>query len=237
MYSRLRLSFSLLACLGLISVSPVWGLDLETDEQKYSYAVGIQIGTQLMNQFSPEESGVDVQALLAGIRDVIHDHERLLTEEDITRVIEERQLAMQAQAQARAVAAAQAGAEWRTENRNQAGVTETASGLQYSVIHSAEETSSDSPGINDTVVVHYRGTFIDGREFDSSIARGVPVRFSLNGIIPGWQEALQLMRTGDKWNVVIPPELAYGESGSGSIGPNETLIFEIELLEVKRGSE
>lgn len=92
------------------------------------------------------------------------------------------------------------------------------------------------PGPDDTVVVHYRGTLIDGTEFDSSHSRGVPATFPLSGIIPGWKEILQLMRPGDKWNVVIPPELAYGERGAGAnIGPNETLIFEIELLEVKKG--
>ena len=111
------------------------------------------------------------------------------------------------------------------------GVKKTDSGIAYTVI---TEGSGKQPTATDTVSVHYRGTLIDGTEFDSSIARGTPAEFSLNGIIPGWQEALQMMKEGGKWEVVIPSELAYGERGAGgTIGPHATLIFEIELLAVK----
>ena len=207
---------------------------LQTNQQKYGYAVGTRIAAQLMAQFSQDGSGIDMQALAAGISDVVNGGSRLMTDEEAFQIIENRQAAVQQEAEARAEAVAMAGAEWRAENRKQDGVSQTESGLQYSVIISGE-ASAPSPGPDDTVVVHYRGTFLDGTEFDSSYSRGVPATFSLNGIIPGWQEALQLMRAGDKWNVVIPPELAYGPRGSGAIGPNETLLFEIELLEVKGG--
>lgn len=207
---------------------------LQTDQQQYGYAVGTRIAAQLMAQFGQGESGIDMQALAAGISDMINGAELLMSDEEAIRVIEDRQLALQRNAEARAQSAARQGEAWRAENRKRAGVTQTESGLQYSVIRSGE-ASAPSPGPDDTVVVHYRGTFLDGTEFDSSYSRGVPVTFPLNGIIPGWQEALQLMRAGDRWNVVIPPELAYGPSGSGTIGPNETLLFEIELIEVKGG--
>ena len=123
------------------------------------------------------------------------------------------------------------GEAFQVEYSQRHGVVVTASGLQYRVIEMGE---GRSPGPADTVVVHYVGQLIDGTEFDSSRGRGPPATFSLGGIIPGWQEALQLMREGDVWEVVIPSELAYDAQGAGaSIGPNETLVFEIELISVK----
>ncbi len=227
-------ALSLSVMLALCTTATAQQTSLQTDQQKYGYAVGTRVAAQLMAQFSQDGTGIDMQALAAGISDVINGGNRLMTDEEAIRVIETRQTAMQQEAEARAEAVAIAGAEWRAENRSKAGVSQTDSGLQYSIIGSGEATAP-SPGPDDTVVVHYRGTFLDGTEFDSSYSRGVPATFSLNGIIPGWKEALQLMRAGDKWNVVIPPELAYGPRGSGAIGPNETLVFEIELLEVKGG--
>ena len=123
------------------------------------------------------------------------------------------------------------GETFQVEYSQRQGVVATASGLQYRVIETGE---GRSPGPADTVVVHYVGRLIDGTEFDSSRDRGTPATFSLGGIIPGWKEALQLMREGDVWEAVIPSELAYGARGAGtSIGPNETLVFEIELISVK----
>ena len=123
------------------------------------------------------------------------------------------------------------GETFRAEYSQRQGGMATASGLQYRVIETGE---GRSPGPADTVVVHYVGRLIDGTEFDSSRARGTPATFSLGGIIPGWKEALQLMHEGDVWEAVIPSELAYGARGAGtSIGPNETLVFEIELISVK----
>ncbi len=122
------------------------------------------------------------------------------------------------------------GREYMAANGRREGVTTTASGLQYEVLESGQGTS---PGRRDSVSVHYRGLFIDGRTFDSSIARGQPAQFRVDGVIAGWTEALQMMRVGDRWRLVIPPQLAYGEAGAGDvIGPNETLVFEVELLAV-----
>lgn len=224
-----------LAAILLPSLSLAQQPALETDQQKYSYAVGTRIAAQLLSQFGQENTGIDMKALAAGISDTVGGGDRLMTDEEAVAAIEAQQAALRAEAEAVAEATAEQGAAWRAENKTKDGVTETESGLQYSVVSSGSD-AAPQPGPSDTVVVHYRGTLLDGTEFDSSHSRGVPATFSLNGIIPGWKEALQLMRVGDKWNVVVPPELAYGQRGAGGrIGPNETLLFEIELLEVKGG--
>jgi FKBP-type peptidyl-prolyl cis-trans isomerase len=120
------------------------------------------------------------------------------------------------------------GEKFLTENKTKEGVKTTESGLQYKVLEAGE---GPSPKAGDTVTVHYRGTFVDGTEFDSSYQRGEPATFPLTGVIPGWTEALQLMKKGSKWMLFIPSELAYGERGAGNrIPPNSTLIFEVELL-------
>ena len=124
------------------------------------------------------------------------------------------------------------GLAFLAENGKRATVTTTASGLQYEVLASG---TGAKPGPTDTVTTHYHGTFIDGRVFDSSVDRGAPAEFRVDGVIAGWTEALQLMAVGDKWKLYVPSQLAYGERGSGAIGPNETLIFEVELLGVKAG--
>lgn len=125
----------------------------------------------------------------------------------------------------------EAGQAFLAENALRANVVTTASGLQYEVLTSGDGAA---PGPRDTVTTHYHGTFIDGRVFDSSVERGAPATFSVDRVIGGWQEGLQLMKVGDKWKLYIPPDLAYGEEGTSGIGPNETLIFEVELLNVQR---
>ena len=115
------------------------------------------------------------------------------------------------------------------ENKQKDGVITTESGLQYLIL---SEGRGNNPTLNDNVTVHYHGTLIDGTIFDSSVDRKQPATFPLNGVIPGWQEALQMMSVGSKWKIFIPSELAYGESGAGAIGPNSTLIFEVELLSI-----
>jgi len=118
----------------------------------------------------------------------------------------------------------------RAKNPEPAGVVTTDSGLQYEVLKSG---NGATPGPTDTVTTHYHGTFVDGRVFDSSVERGVPASLPVNGVIKGWTEALQLMKVGDKWKIVCPPDLAYGEQGRSGIPPNSTLVFEIELLDVQ----
>lgn len=125
----------------------------------------------------------------------------------------------------------EAGQAFLAENALRANVVTTASGLQYEVVASGDGAT---PGPVDIVTTHYHGTFIDGRVFDSSVERGAPSAFPVDRVIRGWQEGLQLMKVGDKWKLYLPPDLAYGEAGTSGIGPNETLIFEVELLDVQR---
>lgn len=123
-----------------------------------------------------------------------------------------------------------AGRAFLAENAKREGVVTTASGLQYEVLASGD---GETPGPTDTVTTHYHGTFVDGRIFDSSVQRGTPASFPVNRVIKGWTEALQMMKVGDKWKIVCPPDLAYGEQGRGGIPPSSTLIFEVELLGVQ----
>ncbi len=208
-------------------------LALDSSEKKYSYAVGTRLAQQLSEQFGGEEGGINMEALAAGITDAITGKTPQMTDEEAIAAIEAKQQERLAEALEKSNEAAARGDAYREENGKKEGVVQTDSGLQYLVVSSGD-ASGDLPAADSTVVVNYRGTLIDGTEFDSSYNRGEPATFSLSGIIPGWSEVLQLMRAGDKWSVVIPPELAYGPRGAGpQIGPNETLIFDIELLEVK----
>lgn len=202
---------------------------LSTQEQKLSYIFGQNIGSQ----FRSESVDVDVEAFSAGVRDALDDAEPRLSEEEMMTVLEAFQEQQIAKQEAETAAAAEenkaAGEAFLAENAEKEGVVALDSGLQYKVI---EEGEGASPAADDTVKVHYRGTLIDGTVFDSSYKRGVPATFGVNQVIPGWTEALQLMKEGAKWELYIPPSLAYGPGGTGgAIGPNETLIFEVELLD------
>ena len=219
----------------LIALSPSAVADeqslIRTDQQMVSYTLGYQIGGQLAVQIREGEVDLDPEAFAQAIADVLAGRPPAMTSVQM-----EAALAMfQQQQNSRRNSAVETGQSrgeaFQVEYSQRQGVVATASGLQYRVIETGE---GRSPGPADTVVVHYVGQLIDGTEFDSSRGRGTPATFSLGGIIPGWQEALQLMHEGDIWEVVIPSELAYGAQGAGaSIGPNETLIFEIELIGVK----
>ncbi|MEE9322630.1 MAG: FKBP-type peptidyl-prolyl cis-trans isomerase [Granulosicoccus sp.] len=196
---------------------------LETPEDKASYSLGMMIGENI-KQFGEFDFDLLVEAMKAqhGGSDT------LLTMEEAQAALEEQQIAAAAEASA---AAAVAGGEFLASNKAKEGVQLTDSGLQYEVI---SEADGPKPTLEDTVSVHYVGTLIDGTEFDSSVARGEPAEFPLNGVIPGWTEGLQLMNVGSKYRFVIPSDLAYGDQGAGqSIGPGETLVFEVELLEIK----
>ena len=210
-------------------------VNLDTDDKKYSYAIGTKIGQQMAQQFSGQ-GDIDIHTLLQGVIAVIEETGALLSEEDGNEIIQERHKKKLAEAAAVAGEIAEKNKEFMEMNKAREEVTTTDSGLQYEVLEAGDEGQAN-PATTDTVVVHYEGTLIDGTVFDSSYARGEPATFPLGSIIPGWQEVLQLMNPGDKWKVVIPPELAYGEQGAGqSIGPNETLLFDIELLEVKKSA-
>jgi FKBP-type peptidyl-prolyl cis-trans isomerase FklB len=208
---------------------------LDTDDKKYSYAIGTKIGQQMAQQFG-NQGDIDLHSLLQGVIAIIEGTEPLLSEEVGNEIIQERHQKQLAEAAEMADDIAAKSREFMEMNKAREGVITTDSGLQYEVEEAGDEGQA-SPATTDTVVVHYEGTLIDGTVFDSSYARGEPATFPLGSIIPGWQEVLQLMKPGDKWKVVIPPELAYGERGAGqSIGPNETLLFDIELLEIKKSA-
>lgn len=202
-----------------------------TQREQFSYALGFQIGSQIGQQIMAEGLDLDPAFLARAIQDVIQGNDPMLSIDEMNAAIMGQQQQAQEQSMQQAQAAIDAGNAFREQYANQEGVTRTESGLLYKELTAG---AGEKPGPQDTVVVHYRGTLINGTEFDSSIKRNQPASFSLGGIIPGWQEVLQLMPEGSRWEVVIPPELAYGSQGAGgAIGPEETLVFEIELIEVK----
>lgn len=203
---------------------------LDSQEAKVSYILGTNVG----GQFKSEGITVDTDALLAGITDATNDVPPRMTQEEIIEVLQafqEEQLAKQEAAfQAAAEANKQEGEKFLADNAAKEGIVTLDSGLQYKIV---TEGSGEMPSETDTVQVHYRGTLVDGSEFDSSYRRGEPAEFAVNQVIPGWTEALQLMKEGAKWELFIPPELAYGPGGAGGpIGPNQTLLFEVELLKI-----
>jgi FKBP-type peptidyl-prolyl cis-trans isomerase FklB len=204
--------------------------DLTNPKQKASYAIGLNIGTTLKRQ----ELDVDTKALTAGITDGFAG-KPALTEDEQKAVLMDLQKSVMARAEEKQNAAAEtnlkAGEAFLAANAKKEGVKTTASGLQYKVINSG---TGLSPKLTDVVKVHYHGTLIDGTVFDSSVRRNQPATFPVNGVIPGWTEALQLMKVGDKWKLFIPAKLAYGEQGPGPIGPNSVLIFEVELLGIEK---
>ncbi len=226
------LRFVAILSLGLLSVS-AYAADpsLKTQKDKVSYSIGLDIGGNLKNQ----SIEIDPKLLAQGIQDAVSGGKRLLTEEEVQGVMMAFQQEMQAKAATRAKEAGdknlKEGSTFMAENKKKKGVTALPSGLQYKIITAG---TGKKPKATDTVTTHYRGTLIDGTEFDSSIKRGEPASFPVSGVIPGWTEALQLMPVGSKWQLVVPPDLAYGPRGAGQqIGPNATLVFEVELLSIQ----
>ena len=198
-----------------------------TVELQASYGIGRQIGDQVAS--NPFE-GLDADAVAQGVIDALKGNEMAVEVEDLRAafgVINER---MQAEHEAKAKVAAAAGQEFLAENAKKDGVVVTESGLQYEVL---TEGTGEKPTAASTVRTHYHGTLIDGTVFDSSYDRGQPAEFPVGGVIKGWTEALQLMSVGSKYRLTIPYELAYGEQGAGgAIGPYQTLVFDVELLEI-----
>ncbi|MBL6917135.1 FKBP-type peptidyl-prolyl cis-trans isomerase [Arenicellales bacterium IMCC55707] len=221
----------LLATL-LVSVNAVAEVGKpQTNQDQFSYAIGYQIGSQIAQQLKSEGLDVNPAFLAKALEDVIAGNEPALTIDEMNAAISSAQQQAQEQTMVNAQLAVEAGETFRNQYAEQDGVMRTDSGMLYRIL---DEGSGEKPAASDTVVVHYRGTLINGAEFDSSIKRNQPATFGLNSIIPGWQEILQLMPEGSRWEVVIPPALAYGSTGAGGmIGPEETLIFEIELIEIK----
>jgi len=206
-------------------------LELKDQKNKESYSLGYQFGQTLKFQ------GVDINpdVYTSGMRDGLGGKEPQMTSEEIRATITSLQQRLQAARQKelkeKAAKNLEEGKKFLVENQKKEGIKTLPSGLQYKVL---TEGSGKMPKAEDTVTVNYKGTLIDGTEFDSSYKRGQPATFQVKGVIRGWTEALQLMKEGSKWQLFIPSELAYGERGAGrDIGPNATLIFEVELLTIK----
>jgi FKBP-type peptidyl-prolyl cis-trans isomerase len=207
---------------------------LTNQKDKVSYSIGMDIGNNLKRQ----SIDVDVDLLAKGVKDALAGGETLLSDEEARETLVALQKELRAKALERKKLDAEKnkkeGEAFLAENKTKGGVVSLPSGLQYKILRSGD---GSSPKGTDTVETNYRGTLIDGTEFDSSYKRGQAAVFPVNGVIAGWTEALQLMKVGDKWQLFVPPELAYGERGAGPIGPNSTLIFDVELLSIKSDME
>jgi len=203
-------------------------LVLKTQKEKASYALGMNVGKGLGASLRQQSVEVEQSILLRGMKDALAGGKTLLTEDEMKAVLTQLQTDMLAKA---AEANKKAGEEFLAANKTKEGVVTLSSGLQYKILTAG---TGPKPAATDTVSCNYRGTLLDGNEFDSSYKRGQPLSIQVNGVIKGWTEALQLMPVGSKWQVFIPSDLAYGDRGAGSgIGPGATLIFEVELLSIQ----
>jgi FKBP-type peptidyl-prolyl cis-trans isomerase FklB len=203
---------------------------LKDQKDKVSYSIGLNIGANFVKQKVP----INADALAAGIRDALANKPQM-TDEQVKQTMQAFEKDMISQQKAMGEKNAADGAKFLEENKKKEGVKTTPSGLQYK---SLKEGTGAQPKATDTVTVNYRGTLMDGSEFDSSYKRNEPATFPLNGVIKGWTEGLQFMKKGSKYQFFIPANLAYGERSPGAgIPPNSTLIFEVELLDIKGGAD
>lgn len=217
------------------AAAPAADVALENSDQRLSYGIAFGLGQRMAQDGMP----MDIDAFAAGFRDGAEGKEGKMTQEEIAAEMQAYQEKMMAEQQAAQSALGDANLAAATafleENKGREGVVVTETGLQYEIIEAGEGAK---PGTEDTVEVHYRGTLVDGTEFDSSYKRGETVTFGVGQVIPGWTEALQLMPVGSKWNLYIPPELGYGAGGAGQmIGPNSALVFEVELISIPSQAE
>ena len=207
----------------------------KTPKEKFSYALGMEIG----NGFRKQALDLDPDSVGKGFADAFSGGKTLLTEDEMRAVLtsaqeeyKKKQAALRAE---KAQAALKQGEAFLAANKNKEGVVTLPSGLQYKILKAG---TGEKPEFNETVVCNYRGTLLDGTEFDSSAKHNGPATFPLKGVIKGWAEALQLMPVGSKWQLFVPPQMAYGETGSGLVvPPNSTLVFEVELLSIKEKGE
>ena len=224
-----------LSTLTLCGLSTGYATDaspLKSEIDKVSYAIGLKYGQSLKRDLNE----LDVNLMAQGLKDGFDGKTPRMTDVETAQALTAFQQKKRAEIEKARAETAEAnkakGEAFLSKNAKQADIKVTDSGLQYKVLTAGK---GQSPGPNDTVTVHYEGSLIDGSVFDSSRQRGKPIQFSVNGVIPGWTEALQLMKPGAHWQIFIPSDLAYGESGASSaIGPNETLIFDVELLEISQ---
>ncbi|MCE1188462.1 MAG: FKBP-type peptidyl-prolyl cis-trans isomerase [Ignavibacteria bacterium] len=223
------LAVSFNACGGKVSKS-----DLKDTNQKASYYIGYDFGKNMRKNLVD----VDLDKFIAGVKDGLKsDSSCVLADSEVARVMQEFQTAIRSKQEMAHQVEVQKGqkqaTEFLKENAKKPGVVSLASGLQYKILKSG---NGKSPKADSYVTTHYRGTLIDGTEFDNSYKRNQPARFQLNSVIPGWIEALQLMKEGDKWMLYLPPSLAYGDKTMGPITANSALIFEVELIKVEDAS-
>jgi FKBP-type peptidyl-prolyl cis-trans isomerase FklB len=216
------------------STLPVKPKPLVTEKDKQSYAIGLSVGKGL------HRDSIDVEPdfVLQGLKDALADGKVQLTDDQIRTVMTDLQKDVrqkqEAKMQALAATNQKAGTAFLTANASKEGVVKLPSGLQYKILTPG---TGPKPTAADSVVCNYRGSLLDGTEFDSSYKRGQPATFPVGGVIKGWTEALQLMPVGSKWQLFIPADLAYGERGKAPIGPNATLIFEVELMSIEAKTE
>lgn len=226
-FAKLTLATSLSLAVALPSMAVAAP---KTDEERIGYSLGIMVGRQLQQDISD----LNVDSFSAALKDLYQGNTPSINDEEIGQILEQLQekLAMEAQQKEAAVADENLakGKKFLAANAKKSGVKVTDSGLQYKVV---KQGKGKKPAADSDVKVHYEGKLIDDTVFDSSYQRGEPVNFKVNQVIAGWQEALQLMTEGSEWLVYIPADLAYGPAGAGgSIGPNETLVFKVELQEI-----
>lgn len=232
MFNRNLLTVALIAVTTSFGCAQQSTPEIKTENDKVSYSIGYDIGRSLKAE---SIDSLNLAVLMRGMRDAQEGSDAALTDEEMMTVLTNFQQEMMARQQRKYEQDMQmnltAGQDFLASNALKDGVQTTPSGLQYRVI---QEGSGVRPASTSRVTVHYRGTLIDGTEFDSSYSRGEPATFGLNQVIPGWTEGLQLMTVGSKFELVIPSELGYGERGTqGVIGPNAVLVFEVELLEIE----
>jgi FKBP-type peptidyl-prolyl cis-trans isomerase FklB len=224
----------MVAALFILAASPAGAQEkpaLKDQKEKVSYIIGMDIGAK----FKEQSVDIDPDILARGIKDGLSGARPLLSGPEAREVMHAFEKELRTKQEAARKAAGEKnkieGEAFLAENKKKEGIKTLPSGLQYKVIRPG---TGKKPKATDTVTTHYKGTLIDGTEFDSSYKRGKPATFAVNGVIPGWTEALQLMEEGAKWQLFIPPNLAYGERGAGQvIGPQATLIFEVELISIQ----
>lgn len=224
----MRFVFALMI-MAVLLTGPVMAQDLTSDKGKLSYAVGWDIGQDIQRRGAE----FDVETVIAAIRDSAAGNDPQVPSEEMVALLTElQQRVRQEQAAAFQKLAEENQAkseEFLNSNLSKTGIVELPSGVQYRII---DEGEGSRPGMDSTVKVHYRGSKINGLEFDSSFARGVPEQFTVNAVLRGWQEVLPLMKTGATWQIFVPPELAFGARGNPPVGPNEALIFDLKLVEI-----
>ncbi|MFK5892572.1 MAG: FKBP-type peptidyl-prolyl cis-trans isomerase [Pseudomonadota bacterium] len=200
---------------------------IKTEADKVSYGLGLQLGNQIVEQ---SFNGFNLDALLIGIQDIYNNRPCQFSDDEMQQAFTSINKMVSAEKNVSGDKNQSEGQAFLAENANKDGILTTASGMQYKIM---VEGNGKMPQLTDTVTTHYHGSLINGSVFDSSVDRGTPAEFPVNGVIKGWTEALQMMALGSKWRLFIPPELAYGEQGAGAdIGSNCTLIFEVELLAI-----